>query len=67
MLSAIKIDKYRYIDNTKYYGNLQFFMRWFGKKNVYFCKSEDLFENPDYIMNNVYDFLGLEPISHNKE
>ena len=50
---------YSYLSRGEYFGQIETIYKYFPKEQVLILKSEDFYENPPEILNQVYEFLNL--------
>jgi len=51
-----------YLARSRYEEQLPRYMSLFGSDQLLVLKSEDFFENPEYVAGRIYDFLGVPPV-----
>ncbi len=56
---AIRHSKYIYIESSKYYYQLEAFLEYYNKDQIYCMCSEELSQNPEQEMNALCDFLDI--------
>jgi hypothetical protein len=53
---------YSYVNRGLYFKQINSWLRYFSMSQILFIKSEDLFEHPELVLNEVYDFLKIRRI-----
>ena len=56
---------FTYLGSGMYIYSLRNWFQVFPKEKILILKSEDLFDNPEILMNQVFEFLGLDPFKAN--
>ncbi|MEM9884253.1 MAG: sulfotransferase [Bacteroidota bacterium] len=59
---SIEKDHLFYLERSKYYEQLQVWLKHFKREQFLFLKSEDFFSHPQKELTKVFDFLGVDAI-----
>ena len=62
----INFYRYSYLFRGLYYNQILNWYKYFDSQLFYFVKSEDFFNNPEFELNSLYEFLGLPKINYEK-